>query len=788
MAETVNSIRINTRLKTDGIAKDRKEIERQLKELAKEAESIKIGKEIDEQNSAIEKSAARVKKLQEAYEEAEKSARKMSEEAMKQTRNDPKAIDQSDRAAEAAMNVLPASASVEDRDRVAQEAANAAMRAANQTRLEGTKEYQKQIEKLDQINSKLQQEDQLQAEAVAKISNKKIELEGALQRENAMSDSLNSELTKLDQKDQKLRSQAAKQAEVARQTKETQKAAEKHNNSLKRGIKRIAKLSLGVLGVRMAYGAVRKIVSSVTEDNEKLKNTIDAIWAGLGSAFEPIINGLISGFATVLNYTFAIIKALTGINLISKADAKLAKKKKDGGSSGSKLASFDSSEVLSKSSGSGSDPTDTYLKEIDLGKQLTAIVGRLKKLWDGIVKIVTNIGKAWKKAWDYAGNGQRIVASLSNMLERMFECLEHIVESTVKWSESINFIPLVSSLAGLLESIEPLFSKLMESFEWFWDEIVLPLSSFVIEDGLPAFFGLLSAALDLFNGVCETTRPVAEWLWDNLLGPIASWTGGTIVEVMGWLTEALRELSAWFDENGIGITEALIGFGEQVSRLWFEFIQPVLELVKIGVQLAIAFLKGLLEGFLGSVSNIIDDITLVLEGIINFLTGVFTGNWEQAWLGVQQIFAGIWNGILDIVQGVIDGIVTGINAVIDAINSISVDIPDWVPFVGGSHFGMNLGHITGFDVTQFKWVPKLAQGAVLPPNKPFVAMLGDQTRGRNLEAPEDLIRQIVREESGSQGTTIVIKADGDLGALIRLLKLNIDEEDQRLGTKLVMEG
>ena len=788
MAETVNSIRINTRLKTDGIAKDRKEIERQLKELAKEAESVKIGKEIDEQNSAIEKSAARVKKLQEAYEEAEKSARKMSEEAMKQTVNDPKAINQSDRAAEAAMNALPASASIEDRDRVAQEAANEAMRAANQTRLEGTKEYQKQVEKLDQINSKLRQEDQLQAEAAAKISNKKVELEGALQRENAMSDSLHGELIKLDQKDQKLRSQAAKQAEIARQTKETQKAAEKHNNSLKRGIKRIAKLSLGVLGVRMAYSAVRKIVSSVTDDNEKLKNTIDAIWAGLGSAFEPIINGLISGFATVLNYAFAIIKALTGINLISKANAKMAKKKKDGGSSGSKLASFDSSEVLSKSSGSGSDPTDTYLKEIDLGKQLTAIVERLKKLWDGIVKIVTNIGKAWKKAWDYAGNGQRIVTSLSNMLERMFECLEHIVGSTVEWSESINFIPLVSSLADLLESIEPLFSKLMESFEWFWDEVVLPLSSFVIEDGLPAFFDLLSAALDLFDSVCETTRPVAEWLWDNLLGPIASWTGGTIVEVMGWLTEALQELSAWFDENGAAITEALIGFGEQVSRLWFEFIQPILELVKIGVQLAIAFLKGLLEGFLGSVSNIIDDITLVLEGIINFITGVFTGNWEQAWLGVQQIFAGIWNGILDIVQGVIDGIVTGINAVIDAINSISVDIPDWVPFVGGSHFGMNLGHITGFDVTQFKWIPKLAQGAVLPPNKPFVAMLGDQTRGRNLEAPEDLIRQIVREESGSQGTTIVIKADGDLGALIRLLKLNIDEEDQRVGTKLVLEG
>ena len=788
MAETVNSIRINTRLKTDGIARDRKEIERQLKGLAKEAESVKIEKEIDGYNRALDKSKQRLADLNQQQRSLNYEINKMQEAAFAKANVD--VVDQNE--AEKRLNqfsaTLPEGISDVDRDAAMAEEYDRIMQDIVKKNLLNNDEYQKQTRKLDEINDKVVRENQLHWQINEKLENKKIELEGALQRENAMSDSLNGELVKLDQKDQKLRSQAAKQAEVARQTKETQKAAEKHNNSLKRGIKRIAKLSLGVLGVRMAYSAVRKIVSSVTDDNEKLKNTIDAIWAGLGSAFEPIINGLISGFATVLNYAFAIIKALTGINLISKANAKMAKKKKDGGSSGSKLASFDSSEVLSKSSGSGSDPTDTYLKEIDLGKQLTAIVERLKKLWDGIVKIVTNIGKAWKKAWDYAGNGQRIVTSLSNMLERMFECLEHIVGSTVEWSESINFIPLVSSLAGLLESIEPLFNKLMESFEWFWDEIVLPLSSFVIEDGLPAFFDLLSAALDLFNGVCETTRPVAEWLWDNLLDPIASWTGGTIVEVMGWLTEALQELSAWFDENGAAITEALIGFGEQVSRLWFEFIQPILELVKIGVQLAIAFLKGLLEGFLGSVSNIIDDITLVLEGIINFITGVFTGNWEQAWLGVQQIFAGIWNGILDIVQGVIDGIVTGINAVIDAINSISVDIPDWVPFVGGSHFGMNLGHITGFDVTQFKWIPKLAQGAVLPPNKPFVAMLGDQTRGRNLEAPEDLIRQIVREESGSQGTTIVIKADGDLGALIRLLKLNIDEEDQRVGTKLVLEG
>lgn len=90
----------------------------------------------------------------------------------------------------------------------------------------------------------------------------------------------------------------------------------------------------------------------------------------------------------------------------------------------------------------------------------------------------------------------------------------------------------------------------------------------------------------------------------------------------------------------------------------------------------------------------------------------------------------------------ISAIASGLNAVIDALNRISIKIPSWVPVFGGERFGFNLGHITAPSI------PYLASGAVIPPNAPFMAVLGDQRNGNNLEMPEGLLRRIIREESG----------------------------------------
>jgi hypothetical protein len=80
----------------------------------------------------------------------------------------------------------------------------------------------------------------------------------------------------------------------------------------------------------------------------------------------------------------------------------------------------------------------------------------------------------------------------------------------------------------------------------------------------------------------------------------------------------------------------------------------------------------------------------------------------------------------------------------------------------------------------------MATGAVIPPNAAFLAVLGEQKAGRNLEAPESLIRKIVREEAGGlQNQVITINFDGDLSSLVRVLKPYIDKENRRVGTSLV---
>ena len=131
------------------------------------------------------------------------------------------------------------------------------------------------------------------------------------------------------------------------------------------------------------------------------------------------------------------------------------------------------------------------------------------------------------------------------------------------------------------------------------------------------------------------------------------------------------------------------------------------------------------------------------------MKGVFTGNWKMAWEGVSQIFKGIWDGLVEIIKIPINAIILLINSFINFIgmgwNTVArslnkLKVPDWVPVIGGK--GISLPEIPTSPI------PYLAKGAVIPPNAPFTAVLGDQKRGTNIETPESLLRQIMREELG----------------------------------------
>lgn len=232
--------------------------------------------------------------------------------------------------------------------------------------------------------------------------------------------------------------------------------------------------------------------------------------------------------------------------------------------------------------------------------------------------------------------------------------------------------------------------------------------------------GFIDFFAGIFTGDTERTAKGIEGIFSGLKGII----GSVIDGIRDWLNGLLD----WIDKKTNGKLKPLI----------------------TGIKAIVTAVFGNIKQTVG---NVIDDLKTIFSGLIKFISGVFSGDFDKAWEGIKDIFKGIWNTIIDLLNGAINIIIKGINWLIKQMNKISFDVPSWVPFVGGKSIGVNIDYISE------NVLPHLAKGAVIPANDEFLAVLGDQAHGNNIEAPEGLIRKIVREESGGSGevhVTIVL--------------------------------
>lgn len=175
--------------------------------------------------------------------------------------------------------------------------------------------------------------------------------------------------------------------------------------------------------------------------------------------------------------------------------------------------------------------------------------------------------------------------------------------------------------------------------------------------------------------------------------------------------------------------------------------------------------------FMRNAQNVWNSVKRIFSGIIDFITGVFTGNWSRAWQGVVNIFGGIMDGLGAVIKAPLNAVISLVNMAIDGLNKISFTAPDWIPGVGGKHFGVN--------------IPKmnyLYTGAVF--DEPTLlgnnTVVGDKFKGqgkqREYVLPEPLIRQVVKEEVTSVISKLGIFLDGkEVGHCLGRHKDEIDK-------------
>lgn len=174
---------------------------------------------------------------------------------------------------------------------------------------------------------------------------------------------------------------------------------------------------------------------------------------------------------------------------------------------------------------------------------------------------------------------------------------------------------------------------------------------------------------------------------------------------------------------------------------------------------------------------IIDKIKSCWAAVKSFwdknIAPVFTAEW---WANLAK---NALNGFIGVFEAAINGIIDGINFLISCLNKIHIDIPDWVPVIGGKSFGFNIPPVSKVAL------PRLAEGAVIPPNREFMAVLGDQKSGTNIETPLDTMVQAFKQamnESGGRSQTIILQLNGREFARA-VYKAN-NEETQRVGVRL----
>lgn len=329
--------------------------------------------------------------------------------------------------------------------------------------------------------------------------------------------------------------------------------------------------------------------------------------------------------------------------------------------------------------------------------------------------------------------------------------------------------PILLALAQKLQAVGDWFSSLDERGQ----KIVLTVLAVVAGIGpLLIILGKVSTGVGAIISVAG-----------QLSGVFSTITGTVIPAVKGAFSGLFNLIAANPIVAAIIAVIAIVAlFGDQIQAILQkvdDFLQGVFM-----VDWTTVFGPGLgdaINAFFANIKNIWDAIKQIFDGIIDFIRGVFTGDWERAWEGVKKIFSGVFNGLIAIAKapingiiGILNGAISGINALIGGINKIKIDVPDWVPLLGGKTFGFNIPSISK--------IPYLAKGGILSSGSAVVGEAGPEllTMMGNKAMVQPLTNQ-TSKVANFGGTTInVYGAPGqDVRELAGLVADAIENEVQR---------
>lgn len=425
-------------------------------------------------------------------------------------------------------------------------------------------------------------------------------------------------------------------------------------------------------------------MGSALRTNQQFMHSLGQIRTNLQVAFMPIyqailpaLNALMSALATVTAYIASFVNAIfgktykqsfqaaqglnaartamEGYGSASKKAAKDAKKASLG------LAAFDEINTLASNkddsnpdAGGGTDSKIAPLIAPDihtglLDTKMAELLGSVKKLLEPTIDSLKNLWKAMDPFKAFVAKGaidfyEYFLKPIG--LWTFGEGLPRFFNILADGFKAVNWPAINEGLKGLWIALTPFAINVGKGLLWFMEFVLKPLGVWTLSDVVPRFLKILAAAITLVNNVINALKPLATWLFEIFLNPLAKWTGGIIVKLLDLIVNGLIAIGNWIKNNQKWFESITIVIGSfalawgivtgalkawTVAVLAWNGVGAIATLVTTGFGAAVAFLTSPITLTIAALG------ALIAAGVLLYR------NWDSvsAWLKK------CWNGIKD---------------------------------------------------------------------------------------------------------------------------------------------
>ena len=413
----------------------------------------------------------------------------------------------------------------------------------------------------------------------------------------------------------------------------------------------------------------------------------------------------------------------------------------------------------------------------------TTMLTTMLRIAQNVLKTIGNIASGFADAWNKNNVGTQIIQNIADALVVVMQFVEKIAEDTATWAANLDFYPLLESISNLTATFAPILESIGNVLEWIYKNIVLPMLTWVIEVGLPTVINLVSKVATFL----ADHQPIVEAFGAALIGAFAAakiaGLASRVIKSVSGIAMAAKGIITLMTGTG-GIMGGIKAIATAIGPAGI-FVIAVSAAIAIGVLLYKNWDKikeaatKLKDWVVGKTRALVDGVTKKLTNLKEKISGV----WKYVREKTTTTFGSMWNTVTTKVGAIKDAIVSKFTSARDTVVDTFTRIRDTVASVFNNVIGIVNGAIgtinnaigtiesalsfgpwkvptpTGSKTIGFRatfprvpTVPYLAKGAVIPPRSEFLAVLGDQKQGNNIETPEALLRKIVREETAGRQT------------------------------------